>query len=360
MIMQIETKFTHAVVIGRFQPIHNAHLKLMERGLEVAENLIIVLGSDNSLCTIKNPWTSTQRTEMILSCFDEAVRRRIKFAYVEDSLYSDPDWVIRVSNLVRDTSNHAPLKSIVLIAHDKDETTYYLNMFKQWKTIPSEVINTSENGPPISATKIRELLFEGYLNLLDSVCPEPVVEWLKAYSKTKEFVYLKNEYDAAIEYDRQYENVPYGQINFVTVDSLVIQSGHILLVQRGVSPYPDSWALPGGHLNINETFLDGAIRELKEETQIKIPEKVLRGSLVYDHVFDHPDRSLRGRTKKLIGRTITRLYVFKLDDSLDLPRVVGGDDAKKAWFFTYAEVKAMRNQMFEDHWDMIMHSLNKI
>lgn len=354
-------QFTHAIVIGRFQPVHNAHIRLMEIGLEKAYNLIIVLGSANSLNTIKNPWSVDQRKEMILSCFPKHLHNRIIFTCVEDSIYSDAEWVINVENVVDSVIDESQANRITLISHDKDETTYYLNLFKQWKTTPVEEVQSSEDGSPLSATKIRELLFEGYLNLIDdSVCPLPVVQWLKLYSKTDEFKYLKEEYNDAVEYDLQYKNVPYGQVNFVTVDSLVIQSGHVLLVQRGQRPCAGSWALPGGHLNINETFLDGAIRELKEETQIKVPDKVLRGSLVYDKIFDHPDRSLRGRLKKKIGRTITKLHVFKLDDAVDLPKVKGSDDAQKAWWFTFAEVKAMRNKMFEDHYDLIIHALNRI
>lgn len=359
-VMDMQKKYKYAVIIGRFQPVHNAHIKLMETGLEVAEKILIVLGSANSLQTIKNPFTIDQRKEMILSCFDQLLHNRIVMTEVEDSIYSDPDWVIAVETSVKNASIDVNNKEITIIAHDKDETTYYLNMFKQWKPTQVESIKSSIDGPPVSATKIRELLFEGYLNLVGAVCPQSVVNWLNVFSQTEEFKYLREEYNSALEYDLQYENIPYGQVNFVTVDSLVVQSGHVLLVQRGVSPYPNSWALPGGHLNINETFLEGAIRELKEETQIKVPDKVLKGSLVYERIFDHPDRSLRGRTKRKIGRTITKLHVFKLDDSIDLPRVVGSDDAKKAWFFTFAEVKAMRSQMFEDHWDMIMHALNRI
>ena len=65
----------------------------------------------------------------------------------------------------------------------------------------------------------------------------------------------------------------------MTVDAVVVQSGHILLVKRGDMPGKGLWALPGGFLNQEETMLDGAIRELKEETKIKVPVPVLKGSI---------------------------------------------------------------------------------
>lgn len=364
-------KYKLAVVIGRFEPAHNAHFALFSKALEVAENLVIVLGSHNSPRTVKNPWSSDDRMVMIRSSLPEDVSNRVYITCVEDAIYSDADWVTNVYdtvNLAYDDiypSDHNKTvaeknDSIAIIAHNKDETTYYLDYFKAYDAIDISTVNASDNGPAISATKIRELYFEGYMNLISAACPEGVVQFLQDFRATEEFVALKKEYDDALKYDAQYENVPYGQTNFVTVDSMVVQSGHVLLVKRGQSPGKGLWALPGGHLNINETFIQGAMRELKEETGIKVPDKVLMGSMVYDHVFDHPDRSLRGRLKKKIGRTITRLFVFKLSDAEKLPRVVGSDDACEAWWFTFGEIKNMRSQMFEDHYDMCIHALNRL
>lgn len=325
-------KYKLAVVIGRFEPAHNAHFALFNKALEVAENLVIVLGSHNSPRTVKNPWSSSDRMEMIRASLTLDASKRVYITCVEDTVYSDADWVTSVYDTVGLVYNNAypeeaglsPLdknKNIAIIAHNKDETTYYLDYFKAYDAVEIPTVNASDNGPAISATKIRELYFEGYMNLLRAACPQGVVDFLQQFRNTKEFAELKQEYDDALKYDAQYENVPYGQANFVTVDSMVVQSGHVLLVKRGQSPGKGLWAFPGGHLGINETFIQGAIRELKEETAIKVPDKVLMGSMVYDHVFDHPDRSLRGRLKKKIGRTITRLFVFKLSDSEKLPCV---------------------------------------
>lgn len=360
-------KFDISVVIGRFSPPHSAHIALMNKALDMAENLVVIIGSYKSPRSIKNPWTAQERARMILEAFPLNKQKRIKFGFVSDTLYSEVEWVSTVSATVRSIAyelgygnDYSP--KIALVTHKKDNTTYYVDYFKSWKIIDVGGTSTGgvNNSPLVSASKVRELYFEGYFNLLNSICPPNVVKYLHDFAKTKEYEYVYKEYHDALKYDLQFENVPYGQINFVTVDSLVVQSGHVLLIQRKNSPGVDLWALPGGHLNINETFLTGALRELKEETGIKVPERVLRGSIFFDHVFDHPDRSLRCRTKVKRGRTITRLFCFKLDDSAELPHVKSGDDAKSAWWFTFDEVQNMQDQLFEDHYSMIMTALNKL
>ena len=62
-------------------------------------------------------------------------------------------------------------------------------------------------------------------------------------------------------------------------------------------------------------------------------------------VFDHPDRSLR-------GRTITHVFVFHLPGDA-LPAVQGGDDAAAARWVPVSELAAMESQMFEDHFHVL-------
>ena len=62
----------------------------------------------------------------------------------------------------------------------------------------------------------------------------------------------------------------------VTVDCAIVGaphgggmgSAHILFIERGEDPHKGMLALPGGHLEMTEEIADGALRELKEETNL--------------------------------------------------------------------------------------------
>jgi bifunctional NMN adenylyltransferase/nudix hydrolase len=134
----------------------------------------------------------------------------------------------------------------------------------------------------------------------------------------------------------------------MTVDAVVEQSGHILVVKRRAEPGKGLWALPGGHLEEFETLNDGVIRELREETKIKVPDPVLRGSIHNTRMFDDPYRSN-------IGRVITYAAHIKLAGDTKLPKVKGADDAEKAVWLPIGMIK--EDMFFDDHFHIINYFL---
>jgi len=66
-------------------------------------------------------------------------------------------------------------------------------------------------------------------------------------------------------------------------------------------------------------------------------------------VFDHPDRSQR-------GRTITHAHCFDLGDR-DLPEVAGADDALTAEWIPVSELTALEDRFHDDHFHMLDHFL---
>ena len=90
----------------------------------------------------------------------------------------------------------------------------------------------------------------------------------------------------------------------------------VLLVQRGIDPFKDRWAYPGGFLKMDEDADTGALRELKEETGFEA------SSITQFGAFTAVDRDPRERVI-----TIAYLALVRKGD------VQGGDDAADArWF----------------------------
>lgn len=350
-----------SVYIGRFQPFHNGHLNTIKFALQNTDKLILILGSANSPRTIKNPFTVNERIEFIKNSLPSDLNSRIVFCSVEDQLYNNTLWAQSVYDLVEKNVHQSD--EIYIIGFKKDSNTAeYINFFGKWKHMVPPAMTI--DGTLLDATKIREIYFlNKNISQISNFVPVHTFNFLHAWRNSNEFVQLLEEYTHAIEYDKRFMEHPVPSsyaLNFLTVDACVIQSGHILLISRKKAPGKGLWALPGGHVNPNETLEDAMIRELLEETKIKVPEKVLRGSIVDSKLFDHPNRSLRGRVLAKNGRTLTNAYCIRLADGESLPKVKAADDAAQAWFFNLGEIKKMRSQLFEDHYDIITYFLNRI
>lgn len=325
------------VAIGRFSPFHVGHIHLCNHTAG-ADKRVILVGSSNTVPTVKNPWTFDERKAMIESCY--LGESNLYVLPIRDYLYNDTRWVEAVREAVASVAD--PGDTVELVGHKKDDSSYYLDMFPDWKYIEAGYLDM-DNTPEIHATKIRELMFEGHLAYSQGVLTNSVYSRILAFTKTREYAQLKKEYDFYKSYKQSWAAAPYAPV-FVTADSVVIQSGHILLVQRKSEPGKGLWALPGGFVNGNERVRAAAVRELAEETGLKLQAEVLNRSIVAERVFDHPDRSLR-------GRTITHAFLYQLDNTKPLPKVRGMDDAEKAKWVPLSDLGNL--MFFEDHFEII-------
>ena len=340
-------KYDTLVYIGRFQPLHSAHVEIIRQATELARQVVIIVGSARQPRTYKNPFTSAEREIMIRSATNGIGDRScsIRIEHNTDTIYNDQAWAARVQELVN--KHTAGLKTIGIIGHDKDESTFYLKMFPQWYRVEVDLIE------PLNATDIRDIYFRKDVNtkFLSGVVPNSTLEFLENFRNTHDFEQIICEREFVAAYKRQYESLPYPPI-FVTSDAVVICSGHVLMIKRRAEPGKGLWAIPGGFVNArtDRSVESAAIRELREETGIKVPAPVLQGSIKASRVFDAVDRSAR-------GRTITHCFLIELSNG-ELPKVKGNDDALRAKWIPMAEVKS--EECFEDHFEMISYFLGKV
>lgn len=332
--------FDLIVYIGRFQIFHNGHDQVVKKALDMSKQVLMLIGSAGSGRTLRNPFTYEERKEMIEAVYEEEViAGKLVIDPLFDKMYRDSAWLAQVQALVKRHAQSIGAKSVAIIGADKDHSTQYMGWFPQWKTINLPVETQ------INATKLREFFFSG--DSIGGLVPPTVGFDLAWWYENGEFMEaLKAERSCAQAYALSWSYAPY-PVKQVTVDAVVEQSGHILLVKRKDYPGKGKWALPGGHLNIDESLLTGAIRELREETGLKVPDPVLRGSIRHQHTFDDPHRSS-------IGRVITTAFHFKLRDMLEgLPHVKGSDDAEKAQWIPISEI--VEADMFDDHYHIIQY-----
>jgi bifunctional NMN adenylyltransferase/nudix hydrolase len=338
-------KYTHAIVIGRFQPFHSAHQGLIQYSLTLAEKVIVILGSARSASDVKNPFTPTMREEMIRTCFPDENKRLI-FRAVRDYPYNDHVWTTEVQNAVNEETEDDSDSNVAIVGFFKDRSSYYLNLFPQWSF--EEFYCKDRSKLKINGTEIREKYFADDESWKTDV-PKQIATQLEVFKQTEIFETLQKEFAYIKQYkeDTKFVGVPYKPV-FVTTDAVVVQSGHILVIRRGHQPGKGLLALPGGFLQPELTLEDNAIKELKEETQIKVPSAVLRGSIKASRPFDYPERSAR-------GRTVTFAYFIELEPSLKdgLPKVKGGDDAAKAFWLPLSALGENEDKFFEDHYSVI-------
>jgi len=97
-----------------------------------------------------------------------------------------------------------------------------------------------------------------------------------------------------------------------TVDAVVIQSGHILLVNVAPDRVRGLAALPGGFIRSIRAFTDGCIRELREN-QLKIPDpyyRCIKASI-----------PLMSRTARHRSPPLLMQFLIELPAAEDLPKV---------------------------------------
>ena len=131
---------------------------------------------------------------------------------------------------------------------------------------------------------------------------------------------------------------------FVTVDAVVFRqqkiTPEILLIKRKNEPFKDNWALPGGFVDEGEDLEDAAIRELEEETSVKISAaEQLRA-------FGKPGRDPR-------HHTVSIAFMAFVPENTE---AVAADDAKEIGWFAIDDLPTLAF----DHAEIIAFALKKI
>jgi bifunctional NMN adenylyltransferase/nudix hydrolase len=340
-----------AVYIGRFQPFHLGHLSLLQQALSLAAEVVVVIGSAHQARTPRNPFTWQERARMIELALPAEDAARVHFLPVRDH-YDDTRWqqaVRRGVGRIAQARFADRRAAVTLVGHLKDATSAYLQQFEGW------TLHATERAGAVDGSHIRDAFLgaplaslEATLAALHTAAPASTLDFLRAWAALPFHAELAREWHMLRAYKAAWATAPYPPV-FVTVDAVVTCAGHVLLIQRGQPPGVGLWAVPGGFIEQRETALQSALRELREETRLGLLESSMRQCLRASAVFDHPDRSLR-------GRTITHAFHFDLGDRA-LPEVAADDDAQAARWVPIGSLRQMEDRFHDDHFHMLDHFL---
>lgn len=121
----------------------------------------------------------------------------------------------------------------------------------------------------------------------------------------------------------------------------------VLQIKRGKDPFKGMWANPGGNIDEDEKPIDAAVRELEEETGLKLDPN----NFYYIGLFDKPWRD--PRNKNCVS------YAFRviLDE---IPYVKAGDDATECRWNSVDLEGNVNVKMAFDHDEIIKKAISTI
>ncbi|MBI3033447.1 NUDIX hydrolase [Candidatus Woesearchaeota archaeon] len=125
---------------------------------------------------------------------------------------------------------------------------------------------------------------------------------------------------------------------YVTVDIIIRYKGGIILIERKEQPL--GLALPGGHVELDESCEQAAVREAKEETNLSV---ILLKQL---KTYSDPQRDPR-------KRCISVVFIGE-----GFGQLKAGDDAKEAHVFSLDKIP--RDKLCFDHKQILIDYMNDI
>ena len=133
----------NGLLIGRFQPFHLGHLSAIQFALSKVDKLWIGLGSSNKPIEKDNPFTATERKEMILSSIDSSMKEKISIYFIPD-VDNHVRWIEKIDTIV---------PSFDIVFSNDDLTKHlYAKRSTQISSIPFS------NREILSGTRIRDLI----------------------------------------------------------------------------------------------------------------------------------------------------------------------------------------------------------
>jgi bifunctional NMN adenylyltransferase/nudix hydrolase len=308
------------LLIGRFQPPTNEDIDMIRKASDLYDYTLVLVAGAHRPARVKAPmsWEIIAKTMI-----DKAPECDFQVMGLLDTLYDNATWVSHV-RLCLDTYCDAfniQNPDITLLGQTEDNARKTLSFFPDWST---DMPRNSNRDVALHTLYAQGLTFTD------------------AGTRTKLLQARSLLEEEQTRLQKASEVLGYPVI-LNTSDAVVVQSNHLLVVQR-----PDGlYSIPGVHITEHETGLEAALRAARTKGAINMPKGALEGRLTDSKVFDHPDRSERGRVR-------TEAFLFTLPASGRMEDIKG----KNSFWLPFNS--CYPHMFFEDHYDIAQALLRGI
>lgn len=170
------------VFLARMQPLHVAHMYLIEKALEECEEVWVVLGSSNKVNMLRNPFTLAFREEVLKEALGEA-------GYAPEDLerihmFELPDWSFENDANDVVTWGRYFYYNVVSRVQKKNFAMYFSDdpsIIQSWfesevkSHITLRLFERATMYDGLSATKIRQAIMDGDKAYLSKYCPPAIM-----------------------------------------------------------------------------------------------------------------------------------------------------------------------------------------
>ena len=166
-----------AYTVGRFQPLHNGHIDLIQYMIDNFKHHILFIGSTNVLCKDKNPLTFEERKLVIQKEFPS-----LKILPIDD-FNNLKIWQNELNKKIKNEINNKSIENVFFLTSSKNND---LKLRNEWMSDFNHKVLSIKGKSNLSATKIREAIKFNKIDFIKDNLPYHSYSFILEKYKLKE------------------------------------------------------------------------------------------------------------------------------------------------------------------------------
>ena len=165
------------MVIGRFQVLHNGHVAMVRRALDLCDVVVVYIGSSQEARTKVNPFSYEERHDMFAEVFalEIACGRLIIRPLPDIGVGNNEDWGAYVLDIFE--KDYHKLPDLYVSGCEKERSSWFTN-----EMAPSmDELRMTRHNVEVSGTLCREVLKSENYERWCELVPQPLFSKFKNY-----------------------------------------------------------------------------------------------------------------------------------------------------------------------------------